>query len=114
MKLIKLSADSKVLSYEEVKAKYNIPANAKMCELKDSRKAVVVFSDNAEDYESYLKTKVGKYIYIPIFYTYTIAGKQSEAFEALDYDMAKNIKDPFFLKIAGPSGIDIIDPKTCE
>ncbi|TQR40508.1 hypothetical protein DMB95_07760 [Campylobacter sp. MIT 12-8780] len=105
---------NKTLSYEEIKAKYNIPTNAKICKYESISGYVynIVFADSVEEYENFLKS--GKYdrIYIPIFYInhYVIGGKEGEtkdSFKVMDYNNKLSLQDNEF-------SASKIDPKTCE
>ncbi|NDJ28017.1 hypothetical protein GW575_08700 [Campylobacter sp. MIT 19-121] len=93
-----------ILSYEEIKTKYNIPATAKICGMSSSGYSVA-FTDNVEDYKAYLKS--GKYVIIPVFYTETEkkTDKKRDLFESLDYR---------FETMTDTQGVRNIDPKTCE
>ena len=109
---------NKTFSYEEVKAKYNIPANAKICKATTKFSDYVyniVFADSIEDYEKFLKSgkESGKYdrIFIPIFYVdHYIPGKEGETrdyFKVMDYNDKLSLLSNTF-------SVTDIDPKTCE
>ncbi|TKX28213.1 hypothetical protein CQA38_08720 [Campylobacter sp. MIT 12-5580] len=117
--------NAQFLSYEEIKAKYNIPANAKICKAEvhigtptPGIKGMIfpiAFTDNIEDYDNF---KNGKYkdFYIPIFYInkYKIDGKDivEERAQILAYNKILGLFSTSMLlpKIDPKS----IDPKTCE